>query len=87
MGPAKSGPFFMEAKVTKPLHGAEDGQHHPRQILVGEIITGELAAAAVAAGWAVPLVKPPVQAAPIVKALDAAPRNKASSPVSPAVRA
>lgn len=52
----------MRATVTTAFPGAEDGTLHPRWIAVGEIITGSLAAAAVAAGWATDLgvgVNPP----------------------------
>ena len=40
----------MRATVTTAFPGAEDGTLHPRWIAVGEIITGSLAEAAVAAG-------------------------------------
>ena len=45
----------MRATVTTAFSGAEDGTLHPRWIAVGEIITGSLAEAAVAAGWATDL--------------------------------
>jgi len=45
----------MRATVTTAFPGAEDGTLHPRWIAVGEIITGSLAQAAVAAGWATDL--------------------------------
>ena len=45
----------MRATVTTAFPGAEDGTLHPRWIAVGEIITGSLAEAAVAAGWATDL--------------------------------
>lgn len=42
----------MFARVTEEFAGRPDDQVMPRQIAVGEVITGELAEAAVRAGWA-----------------------------------
>lgn len=45
----------MKAKVSKPFQGVEDKKIRPRKIEAGEIIEGDLAAVAVAQGWAVPI--------------------------------
>lgn len=42
----------MRATVTTAFPGVEDGKIYPRDIALGEIISGDLAAAAVEAGWA-----------------------------------
>jgi hypothetical protein len=42
----------MRAKVTEAFNGVPDGRIHPRQIAVGEIIDGDLAAVAVREKWA-----------------------------------
>lgn len=42
----------MRATVTTAFPGVEDGKIYPRDIAEGEIISGDLAAAAVEAGWA-----------------------------------
>lgn len=42
----------IRAIVTKEFPGVEDGQVHPRQILVGEEISGALAEAAIGEKWA-----------------------------------
>ncbi len=42
----------MRAKVTKAFPGVEDGKIYPRDIAVGETVTGDLARAAVEAKWA-----------------------------------
>lgn len=43
----------MRASVTQPFDGVVDGEIYGRRIEVGEEINGDLAAAAVGAGWAV----------------------------------
>ena len=42
----------MKAKVIKPFRGAKDGEHHPVDFKVGDIVEGKLAAVAVAEKWA-----------------------------------
>jgi hypothetical protein len=42
----------MRAKVTEAFNGVPDGRIHPRQIAVGEIIDGDLAAVAIREKWA-----------------------------------
>ncbi|MCW2195041.1 hypothetical protein AB7M45_007814 [Bradyrhizobium elkanii] len=43
---------LIRAKVTKEFSGVEDGSVYPRQILVGEEVSGALAEAAIAEKWA-----------------------------------
>lgn len=57
----------MKTIVTTPFLGVPDGQVHPIEFAPGDEVHGELAAEAVAAGWA----------APENKGVPKAPRNKA----------
>lgn len=45
----------MRAKVTKAFPGVEDGKIYPRDIAIGEIISGDLAREAIGAELAEPL--------------------------------
>ncbi|WP_157094166.1 hypothetical protein [Brucella pseudogrignonensis] len=47
----------MEARVTKLFYGLPDGDVYPREIEVGEIVTGDLAKVALAEDWAVPVLE------------------------------
>ncbi|MBD9635961.1 hypothetical protein IB277_06590 [Ensifer sp. ENS07] len=42
----------MLAKVKTPFRGVPDGLIHPRDFAAGDIVEGDLAAVAVAEGWA-----------------------------------
>ncbi len=42
----------MKAKVIKPFRGARDGEHHPVDFKIGDVVEGKLAAVAVAEKWA-----------------------------------
>ena len=64
------------ARVTKPFPGVPDGQVLPVQFSIGDIVTGDLAAAAVEAGLAAE--EPANAKKPAAnKAVAGAPENKA----------
>jgi hypothetical protein len=80
------GKIMIKAKLTKEFFGAPDGEHHPRAFHPGDEISGDLATAAIDAGYAVPLDGG--AKAGQKKALGDAPRNKsAPSSASPADQA
>lgn len=62
------------AKVTVEFKGAKDGEIYPTEFKVGDELEGELAAAMVAAGYAVDEEKKLDR--PANKALKGAPENK-----------
>ena len=66
----------MRAEVTKKFRGCRDGQLHPRDIMPGEVIDGDLAQAAINGGFA----KRAVIGAPHNKALGGAPDSKFREP-------
>ena len=45
----------MKAKVTKQFDGCPDGELHPKQHVVGDVIEGDLAVAMVSAEFAEPI--------------------------------
>lgn len=67
----------MKAKVTKSFAGVDDGTVLPRQINVGEVISGELAAVAVREKWAEEVKEVAVPAASSAPAAPAAPAARA----------
>jgi hypothetical protein len=63
----------MKAKVTKEFRGCPDGEVHPCDFAKGDVISGDLAAVAVAEGWA---TKDGGKAAPTPRAKPSRPRRR-----------
>lgn len=69
----------LEARVTKQFQGVADGDVYPKLCAVGDVITGELAQAAIDAGWAEKAEAAPAPA-PVKKTADQAPVAPAPAP-------
>jgi hypothetical protein len=54
----------MTIKVIKPFKGVPDGEVHPRQFNPGDIVSGSLAAVALAEKWAKDMSKAKAEETP-----------------------
>lgn len=54
----------MTIKVIKPFKGVPDGEVHPRQFNPGDIVSGSLAAVALAQKWAKDMSKAKAEETP-----------------------